>query len=76
MLSLRINSIDQNIDLPIIIKNTEVFTKVEQILYKNYPNIEVEYYFLVNGNKINRYETLEKNKIKDNDILTLVMKDS
>ena len=67
---------DQNIDLPIIIKNTEVFTKVEQILYKNYPNIEVEYYFLVNGNKINRYETLEENKIKDNDILTLVMKDS
>ena len=67
---------DQNIDLPIIIKNTEVFTKVEQILYKKYPNLEVEYYFLVNGNKINRYETLEENKIKDNDILTLVMKDS
>ena len=67
---------DQNIDLPIIIKNTEVFTKVEQILYKKYPDLEVEYYFLVNGNKINRYETLEENKIKDNDILTLVMKDS
>ena len=67
---------DQNIDLPIIIKNTEVFTKVEQILYKNYPDIEAEYYFLVNGNKIKRYETLEENKIKDNDILTLVMKDS
>ena len=67
---------DQNIDLPIIIKNTEVFTKVEQILYKKYPDIEAEYYFLVNGNKIKRYETLEENKIKDNDILTLVMKDS
>ena len=67
---------DQNIDLPIIIKNTEHFSKIEQILYEKNNNMEADYYFLVNGNKINRMKTLEENKIKNNDILTLVMNDS
>jgi len=67
---------DQNINLPIIIKNTEHFSKVEQILYEKNHNMEADYFFLVNGNKINRMKTLEENKIKNNDILTLVMNDS
>ena len=65
---------DQKIDLPITIKNTELFFKIEQILYEKYPKyIETEYYFLVNETRINRFITLEKNKIKNNDILTLVI---
>mgnify|MGYP003571447374 CR=1 FL=1 len=75
-LSIRIKSTNQNIDLPIIIKNTEKFSKIEEILYKKNPNIEEEYYFLVNGIKPNKFQTLEENKIKDNDILTLVIKEN
>ena len=64
---------DQNIDFPITIKNTEYFSKIEQILYQKYPNYtETENFFLVNGTRINRFLTLEQNKINNNDILTLV----
>ena len=54
------------------IKNTDDFTNIEKILYKKYPKYkDFENYFLVNGTKINRHRTLEENKIKNNDILTL-----
>ena len=73
LLSIKIISIDQKIKLPIIIKNTEYFSKIEQILYQKYPNYtETENFFLVNGTRINRFLTLEQNKINNNDILTLV----
>ena len=73
LLSIKIKSVDQNIDFPITIKNTEYFSKIEQILYQKYPKYtETENYFLVNGTRINRFLTLEQSKIKNNDILTLV----
>ena len=72
LLSIKISSMDQNIKLTITIKNTEYFSKVEQILYEKFPDLGTDYYFLVNGNKINRMQTLEQNKIKNDDILTLV----
>ena len=44
------------------------------MLYEKYPNYkDTENYFLVNGNRINRNRTLEENKIKNNDILTLLI---
>ena len=46
--------------------------KIETILYNNYPKYkDTENYFLVNGKKINRNKTIEENKIKNNDVLTL-----
>ena len=42
------------------------------MLYKKYPKYtETENYFLVNGNRVNRHKTLEKNNIKNNGIITL-----
>jgi hypothetical protein len=42
------------------------------MLYDEYPEyIESENYFLVNGKKVNKYKTLEYNKIKNNDIIML-----
>ena len=76
LLSIKIISTDQKIDLPIIIKNTEYFSKIEQILYEKYPKYtETENYFLVNGSRINRLKTLEQNGIKNNATLTLVRND-
>jgi len=73
LLSIKIISTDQKIDLPIIIKNTEYFSKIEQILFQKYPKYaETENFFLVNGTRINRFLTLEQSKINNNDILTLV----
>ena len=72
LISIKFISFDQDIDYSLIIKNTEIFSKIEVMLYNKYPKyIETDNYFLVNGNKINRNKTFEKNNIKNNDIITL-----
>ena len=72
LISIKFISTNQEINLTVITKNTDDFTNIEKILYKKYPKYkDSENYFLVNGNKINRHRTLEENKIRNNDILTL-----
>ena len=72
LISIKFISCNQDIDFTLITKNTEAFTKIEQILYEKYPQYkDSENYFIVNGNKINKYRTLEENKIRNNDTLTL-----
>ena len=44
------------------------------MLYDKYPQYEdTETFFVVNGNRINRNKTLVQNKIKNNDIITLII---
>ena len=72
LISIKFISINQDIDFTIIIKNSDKFSKIENILYDKYPKYkDSENYFLVNGNKINKYRTFEENKIRNNDVLTL-----
>jgi len=72
LLTIKFISIDKTINFEIYAKNTEYFSKLETSLYEKYPKYkDTENYFLVNGKKLNRHRTLEENKIKDNDILTL-----
>ena len=72
LISIKFISIDKKIDFDIFAKKTDNFTKLECLLYDNYPKYkDTENYFLINGKKINKYRTLEENKINDNDILTL-----
>ena len=63
---------NQKIHISFICKNTDKFTKVEYLLYEIYPEyMETDNYFIHNGNKINKYKSLEENKIKNSDIITL-----
>ena len=72
LLTIKFISIDQEIKFNTVAKNTDNFTKLESSLYEKYPKYkETENYFLVNGKKLNKHKTLDENKIKDNDILTL-----
>ena len=73
LISVQFISTDQIINnFRAIAKNTDKFSKLEDLLYEKYPNYkDTENYFIVNGNKINRNRTLEENKIKNNDVLTL-----
>ena len=72
LISIKFISINQDIDFTVIAKNTDDFTKIEKILYERYPKYnDSENFFLVNGSKIDRNMTLEENKIRNNDILTL-----
>ena len=72
LLTIKFISIDQKINFNTVAKNTDNFTKLESSLYEKYPKYkETENYFLVNGKKLNKHKTLDENKIKDNDVLTL-----
>ena len=72
LITIKFISVDQTINFSTYAKINDNFSKIENILYNNYPNYkETENYFLANGNIINKYKTLEENKIKNNDVLTL-----
>ena len=72
LISIKFASEKQDIDYSIIIKNTEIFSKIETMLYNKYPKYtDTENYFLVGGIKVNRHKTLKNNNIKNNDIITL-----
>ncbi len=74
LISIKFISGTQDIDYSLITRNTEKFLKIEVNLYERYPKyIETENYFVVGGNKINKYKTLEQNNIKNNDIITLLI---
>ena len=70
LMTIIIISGDQTVLYSIICKNTQKFTEIEHNLYQKYPEyLESENYFLTNGKKINKYRTLEENKIKNGDII-------
>ena len=72
LISLIFISVDESIHYSYICKNTDKFIKLEFLLYEIYPECkESDNFFIVNGNKINKYKTLEENKIKNGDIITL-----
>ena len=72
LLSVIFVSSDQKIHYSCICKNTDKFNKIENILYEVYPEyMESENHFFSNGNKINKYKSLDFNKIKNSDIIML-----
>ena len=55
-------------------KNTNVFVCLETILNNNFPELKkYETYFIVNGRRIKRYQTLDENKIQNNDIINIFL---
>ena len=77
LISVQVISVDQSINnFKVIAKNKDKFSKLEEIVYDKYPKYkDTDNFFIVNGNRINRHRTLEENKIKNNDILTLSVND-
>ena len=72
LISVIFQSSDQLILCSIICKNTDKFNKIEGQLCDLYPECsEKEYYFLFNGQKINRNKTLEENGIKNNSLVIM-----
>ena len=72
LMVVNFRSIDQKLNYSIICKNTDIFNEIENKLYKdNEEYYETQNYFTVKGKKINKYKSLEWNKIKNNDIILL-----
>ena len=65
-------SSDQQVHYPIICKNNQKFNEMENLLYDKFPEYkEFENYFLLYGKKISKSLTLDENKIKYGDIITM-----
>ena len=78
LMSVIFYSTNQQIHCSFICKNTLKFSALESLLYdieeyKKYKNLEN--IFIVKGKKINRFETLEENGIKDKDIILIDLQD-
>ena len=72
LISVIFTSTDQKIHQSIICKNTEKFSRLEEILYKAHPEYsDSDNYFCVNGKVISRFRTLKENNIKNSDIIIL-----
>ena len=53
-------------------KNTDLFVRLEEKSYDDYPEHKnYETYFMVNTRRILRFKTMDENKIKNNDIISV-----
>ena len=58
-------SVDQKINYAIPCISTDIFAKVEEELYKEYPEYrETNNYFIYNGKEILRFKTISENNIR------------
>ena len=58
----------------LICKSTDLFEKLEEKLFKDYPKYtKNKTFFLANGNRIETSKTLEENKIKNNSVINVVL---
>ena len=61
----------------LICKNTDLFVKLEERLYKDFPQFkEYETYFEVKTRRIKRFKTLKDNNIKTNDVINMFIIDN
>ena len=55
-----------------VCKNTDMFVRLEEKLYKDYPIFkDYETYFEIKTKRIKRFKTLDENGIKNNDIINI-----
>ena len=72
MLSIVFISISQNVNYSMICKNTDSIHKLEEELYKEYPNLaEGDNYFLCKGTVINKFKIFEELNIKNGDAILI-----
>ena len=72
LLIIQFKSIDQKVDVPYTCKNTDIFVRIEEMLYNEYPEYkDLNTYFTVNGHVVKRFRTIKENNIKNKDKILL-----
>ena len=75
LISIIIYSEDKSIHHSIICKNTDIFNKIVNEIYKIYPEIsEKNNIFTYKGKIIDKSKSIENNEIKDGDVVILSQK--
>ena len=65
-------STDENVNLALPCKNTDIFSRLEEQLFNEYPDYKnVNTYFTVDGNTIESNKTMEENNIKNSNVILL-----
>ena len=65
-------STDQQVDMAIPCKNTDIFVRIEEQLYNEYPQYkEINAFFTVGGKIIKRFKSMSDNNIKKTDKIML-----
>ena len=65
-------SVNEDIQRPISCKNTDTFDEIEKKIYNEYPKYKYyNTYLTFNGNEINKFKTLDENKIKDGNTIII-----
>ena len=72
ILSIVFIFIFQNVNYSMICKNTDTIHKLEEELYKEYPNLaEGDNYFLCKGTVLNKFKKFEELNIKNGDAILI-----
>ena len=72
ILCIQFKSLDSKIDYSIPCKNTDIFVRLEERLYEEYPECkETNNYFTCNGEIILRFKSIDDNKLKTGDKILL-----
>ena len=65
-IAVNFTSPKQDIQFPMACKNTDIFVRLEEKLYNEYPKYkDYNTYLTVNGNLIKRFKSLEENGIEN-----------
>jgi len=72
IISIIFTSFDENIISSFICKNTDIFNFIENKFYEKYSQYRgLDNNFISNGRPIDKNKSLDENKIKNNDIITI-----
>ena len=71
-MSVIFTSVDQTAHYSIVCKNTDTIHKLEEELYKEYPEFSTtENCFLCKGKVINKFDSFDMNHIKNGDAILI-----
>ena len=66
-------SVDGKVHYPMACRGNQPFSEIEAKLYERYPEYKETFNnFLCNGNVIKRYKTIDENKIRDGNTITII----
>ena len=72
IMAIHFTSTDGKVNLALPCKNTDIFVRLEEKLYNEYPEYkDVNTYFTVGGNIVKRFKTMKENNIKNTNAILL-----